>query len=128
MYDGLNDRILVAPDRWPMEVDSLYAYSASNGWSQVCPNCSGTQRNDTALVYDRSMSVPLMINGYDGGTKLAGTWKLEGNRWTMVDTTLPPGRFGAGVAYDEARDVIVLYGGSNGSNLAETWEYLPVFQ
>jgi len=37
----------------------------------------------------------------------------------------PGAREGPGMAYDATDDVVVLFGGFNGANLADTWEYTP---
>lgn len=48
------------------------------------------------------------------------------NSWTLLATSGPDGRANARMAYDSARDRVVLYGGSDGildDRMRETWEW-----
>lgn len=53
---------------------------------------------------------------------LNDTWEFDGQTWRQrTDIGSPPGRYAAQMAYDEARGVMVWFGGSGYTN--DTWEY-----
>jgi len=39
-------------------------------------------------------------------------WRWDGARWSAIDSSGPPIRSLAGVAYDSDRNVVVMFGGS----------------
>ena len=53
----------------------------------------------------------------------ADTWEWNGTVWTQRSITGPPQRYEHSMAYDSARDRIVLFGGANGWFLGDTWEW-----
>jgi hypothetical protein len=103
--------------------DDLWTWDGSS-WTQVCPACTGQIQNSASIVHDQALDRMYMLPGYGRGD---GTWQLTGGQWQIVDPQ-PPNRDSAGLAYDRARDVIVMYGG-NGNNCSgncdETWELVP---
>jgi hypothetical protein len=50
-------------------------------------------------------------------------WAWDGASWTLLDNTGPSRRGNTSVAYDSARNRLVLFGGYNGTNLRDTWEW-----
>src|SRR5262245_13751307 len=96
------------------------------GWSQVCSLCTGRSRRAASLAYDEALGKLLLFTGFDGA-EISGTMVLDGNTFRPADM-LPPARDSVGVAYDRARETIVIYGGDGatcGGNCAETWELVP---
>jgi hypothetical protein len=71
----------------------------------------------------------LLVQGYDPRTGFANdeTWELDANRETLyVRSISSPLRYGAQMASDSARGVVVLFGGQTwdtGAMTNETWEY-----
>jgi hypothetical protein len=132
-YDPNTGGIDVLTDNGSMAslFDELWSWNGAT-WTKICSGCSGRTRNAASIAFDPSLDLVWMFSGYAGGIQLPGSWQLVSNRWTQVDMYLPPERDSAGVAYDRARDVIVLYGGNGhscnggaGGNCAETWELVP---
>jgi cysteine-rich repeat protein len=78
----------------------------------------------TPLVWDGGREVFLMFGGLDtsNGASLSDTWEHDGHSWReRTPATTPGGRDFHGLAYDEARGVVVMFGGSPGGD--ETWEW-----
>lgn len=74
------------------------------------------------MAYFSSSGLLIM---YGGSVFLTTTYKWDGSNWTQVVTAHNPGiRTRHDMAYDAERDVIVLYGGSDGfSPKYDTWEF-----
>ena len=95
---------------------------------------SGTRPPASAghdLVYDDALQRVLLVNaGLGGATGPAATqptqlWAWDGSEWRMLESAGPPIRSLAGVAYDSARDVLVMHGGSYTIQVpyGDTWEW-----
>ena len=82
------------------------------------------------LVYDsfRKKTVLLGSSVHVGNdiSPVTRTWEWDGNNWTAVNSAPPP-RIDSAMAYDSARSVTVLFGGtsygSSGVLLADTWTW-----
>lgn len=85
-----------------------------------------------ALVYHDSLGAVLLVNAGLGGMndsqhaiEPTRIWAWRNQRWTVIDSSGPPVRNLAGVAYDSGRNRLVIHGGSSalGVTLGETWEW-----
>ncbi len=74
--------------------------------------------SEPKLVFDAERGRMLLFEGSDGST-----WSWDGSAWQQVATAGPGPRFGAALAWDEGRDVVLLFGGSLGSLLGDTWAW-----
>jgi len=55
----------------------------------------------------------VLFGGMDEGNQgFADTWIWDGNDWSQVQDVDPSARVNPGLAYDSARDRVVLFGGS----------------
>jgi hypothetical protein len=71
-------------------------------------------------VFDSHRRRVVMFGGERSGA-LDETWEFDGADWRQINTLhSPPARYGHGLAYDDHRQVAVLYGGYS---LNDTWEY-----
>jgi hypothetical protein len=83
------------------------------------------------LVYDDLLQRVLLVNaGLGAATGPPSTtptqiWAWNGSEWRVIDSSGPPIRSLAGVAYDDARDVLVMHGGSYTVQVTygDTWEW-----
>jgi hypothetical protein len=85
-----------------------------------------------ALVFDEARRKVLMLNAGLGSMddsrevgKPTRIWEWDGSVWRLIDSSGPPIRNLAGVAYDTRRNVIVVHGGTASAtlNYGETWEW-----
>ncbi len=102
-------------------------------WTQRSPAAAPSAR-DTTMAYDSARGVTVLYGGYDGALK-GDTWEWDGTSWTLRTPTDPEGdgdplpTQAPSLAYDSARGVTVLFGGSivpPGSGKVysgETWEW-----
>ena len=74
------------------------------------------------MAFDSRREVTVMFGAGNGDRK---TWEFDGERWASRTTPNSPSARGEhGMAYDEDRGVVVLFGGRDSSgDLEDTWEY-----
>lgn len=87
-------------------------------------------RDGTAMVYDAARGKVILFGGQYFDTKheyLADTWAWDGTGWTQVASAGPSARSDHGMAYDSARQRVVLFGGTyydtQNNYLGDTWEW-----
>lgn len=85
-------------------------------------------RNSHAMAYDAARRQTVLFGGY--GTRiLGGTWTWDGSGdWRLAQDEgrldAPSPRYSHAMAYDSVREVVVLFGGTNGTTRnGETWEW-----
>jgi len=86
------------------------------------------QRVVQGMAFDSDRCVTVVFGGVDGsGTYMNDTWEWDGTTWTQkgIGCTPPqPGtRDSAGMTYDTAQHVVVLFGGYAPGLLNDTWEW-----
>jgi hypothetical protein len=83
-------------------------------------------RTDFGMVNDSARKCMVLFGGMKSAqiaTLLPNqTWEWDDKRWTERQDIGPSSRGDPGMAYDSARNRVVLFGGSSGST--ETWEYM----
>ena len=97
-------------------------------WKQASPTNVPTARAAAAMVYDPVHGNVVMFGGFNAGSnRMNDTWLWDGTNWTNVTpatitaTNNPSARSNAGIAFDAALGEVVLFGGTNGTGLADTW-------
>ena len=98
-----------------------------SSWQQRTPVTSPSARRMTAMAFDATRNVAVLYGGYTSVTvpNLADTWEWNGTNWALRTSAVsPPARRSHAMAYDAARQRVVLFGGvgANGA-LADTWEW-----
>jgi uncharacterized repeat protein (TIGR02543 family) len=99
-------------------------------WTQQAPAVSPSNRASASMVYDPVHQRVLLFGGvYDPpGTEdfhpVADTWTWDGINWTQQNpATSPSARSSYAMAYDAARQEVVLYGGENKGSFFDTWTW-----
>jgi hypothetical protein len=120
LFGGVNGpdfRDTVPNETWEWDGTS-WTRMATSGPSQRC---------GAVMVYDAKMGVTLLFGGFDANAVVLGDmWTWDGTEWTQLVPAggLPPPRRNAGWAYDDVRDVAVLFGGQDDPvALSDTWEW-----
>jgi uncharacterized repeat protein (TIGR01451 family) len=107
-------------------------YSQTWGWDglnwQRLPVADPPARAGHAMAYDSVRSRTILYGGLSTTepSMLSDTWVWDGAVWTQEFPTLsPPGRWLHGLAYDAARQEVILFGGSDLSNTlyGDTWTW-----
>jgi hypothetical protein len=96
-------------------------------WSQMALGVSPPARFYGVMAYDAARQQTVLFGGNPDffAAPLADTWVWDGSEWTKkTPATSPPARFSSVMAYDAARQQIVLFGGeTNNQVLADTWTW-----
>jgi len=110
-------------------------FPPQSDWWVIAPQHSPGPRYLSAIAYDTTRQRAILFGGvqqwadtdtiYDNTTYDNTTWEWDGYDWQEIKTEIsPPGRVEAGMAYDEIRNVIFLFGGKNSSGvLGDFWEF-----
>jgi hypothetical protein len=98
-------------------------------WTALTPSPRPGPRRRPAMAYDEARGECVLFGGGSGalpGTFLSDTWTWNGTVWTQRSPAQSPSpRFGAALAYDRARQVVVLFGGfvPSATDIADVWEW-----
>jgi len=100
-----------------------------SSWELVTPDDpehdgNPSPRVNHALAYDAARGVTVLFGGSNGGTANNETWEWDGVSWarkTPAGPFVPQPRDSHAMVFDEARGVVVLFGGSSGD--AQTWSW-----
>jgi len=105
-----------------------------SGWVKKTPADPEGDGNPSArfmhaMAYDSSRGKVVLFGGSTGGSYNDETWGWDGTSWVKkipADPEAdgnPSARNGHAMVYNIAREKVVLFGGSTGSIVGETWEW-----
>ena len=133
-YDSARKRtVVVAGRNGNTDLNDTWEYDGNN-WSLVSTTGLGA-RHGACCAYDAGRHVTVLFGGGNGGSTptFPETYLWDGKEWSFVPRTGdggPPGRRSCALAYDGARDALLLYGGtlSESSSLvrvvaSDTWTF-----
>lgn len=126
-YDLFNNQTLMFGGNSTNEFWSL----SNNTWTQLTPAVLPSPRRRGNFGVDTFSGEVMLYGGQDGvgTTALDDTWLWDGFTWqSLAPTTSPGGLMWHGMAFDAARNVMVVFGGRRNifnpnEYLNETWEY-----
>ena len=97
-------------------------------WTQLTDG-GPSPRADHTLAFDSSRQRVVLFGGAGasetGAVLLNDTWEWDGQEWTQQADTGPTNRRLHTMAFDSARNRVVLFGGANAADaaLGDTWEW-----
>lgn len=117
----------------PDRLDDTWEWDGST-WTHVSPEAldeSPLPRNGHAMAYDAARGVVVLFGGHEtsyGYYDDTWEWDCSAKTWLEVTppdpATSPHARNGHDMVYDAFRGVVVLFGGSDGTNAyCDTWEW-----
>jgi hypothetical protein len=121
-YDPTSRRVVVAGGISPggATLNDVWAWDGSR-WS--ASGSIGMPRSHARMAFHRGLGALVMV----GGSQSIGLDMLigRGAMWTPLSTGAEPsGRYLTDIAYDDRRNVLVLFGGAGPAGLlADTWEF-----
>lgn len=106
-----------------IELNGTWEWDGSIWQQRIAPSPHG--RYAHTLIYDSTRHVSILYGGeffgpLDVPVSLSDTWEWDGNSWSEMGDQRPSARAGHAAAFDSARGVTVLFGGTG---FPETWEY-----
>ena len=99
------------------------------GWLHVPTDLAPFARWDARMIYHSGLHRTLMFGGQSANGGLASTplndlWSWDGDRWTLLAGSPPPGFTAFGMVYDAARSVVIVVGANQATDTnVETWEW-----
>lgn len=95
-------------------------------WTAINPNSAAwpAARYAAGLVYDVATGSLVLFGGTTGTSLLSDTWTFSHEKWSELSPSFsPPGRAGAGLAYDYSGSLVLLFSGnrSNASSWDDVW-------
>ena len=131
LFGGHNEALYQANGYWGDNETWTYDYN-SNTWTEMSPSTAPSLRCLADMVYDEESDIIILFGGARYGDegyldKLGDTWAYDVNTdtWANMSPTISPSsRYAYCMTYDSQEDLIILFGGVNGTdNLDETWVY-----
>lgn len=105
-------------------LSDLWEFDGTN-WTRR--STSGPARQGHGVAFDESRGVLVLFGGDgptdSGMTTWGQTWEWDGAQWTLRSSAGPSARRAHAMAYDAARQVVVLFGGWSAGELGNTWEW-----
>lgn len=97
-------------------------------WTQAFPATTPGLRVGHSMAFDTRddpLAGMVLFGGSHGSGALGDTWVHDGATWNLRAVTGPPARTFFAMAFDSARNRVVLFGGidDNGNYLGDTWEW-----
>jgi hypothetical protein len=83
-------------------------------------------RGEFGLAYDSRRGMTVLVGGAQNlgfDNVFRETWEWDGQGWTLVSTGGPTQRCDNAVSYDSTREVVVSFGGYDGTFLRDTWAW-----
>jgi hypothetical protein len=131
VFDQASSELILFGGADGVPLNDTWAWNGKN-WTKLNPAVTPVSRYAASAAYDGSSQQVILFGGEGGDINqgplqaLADTWAWNGSNWIDErQTSGPPARWMASTCYDEARHVVVLYGGpadsKTGVPLDDTW-------
>lgn len=107
----------VMTDTWTYEL-------TTNTWTEKNPVTTPPGRTDGAMAFDPVHGMVMLFGGLNGSPGYGDTWSFSvpGDSWLNVTPARSPSpRFGHDMVYDEATQVLVVFGGMDTACRGDTW-------
>ncbi len=131
VYDpSTGDVVLFGGFNGSTELNDTWLYNGTS-WTEQTFSTSPAVREVATMAYDAGLSSIVLFGGNSAGLYFNDTWIYNGTTWTQAISpgcttacpSSPPGRQNATMSYDGATGQLVVFGGSDGSFLNDTWVY-----
>ena len=83
-------------------------------------------RGEYGMAYDSRRGMTVLVGGANNlafTSVFRETWEWNGQSWTLVSTGGPTRRCDNAMNYDSTREVVVTFGGYDGTFLRDTWTW-----
>ncbi|HEY2825797.1 MAG TPA: kelch repeat-containing protein, partial [Gemmatimonadales bacterium] len=104
-----------------------WEWDRAAGWRVIATTGNPPGRAAHTMVYDPIRHVVVAFGGASGDGVIGDTWTYDGATatWTKINSaTSPKARVGASAAFDQGRQAVILFGGSDSSGVMnDTWKF-----
>lgn len=125
-YDGTDhDLVLYGGTQGTSDLTDAWTFTAS-GWSENCAKCPLPARDGGSIAYSSTDGFVVVFGGYNRSTSTyrSDLWEeLGGTVGALTLGTTPGARAYAPMVDDPMDGVLLLYGGTDGTPLADTWTF-----
>jgi len=128
VYDTQGERVLLfggnAYTFTTITSDETWAYDGS-AWTELTPALSPPARKLHAMAYDKDRDEVVLFGGVDQSDSdyFNDTWVYDGETWEQrTPPASPPADWGMSMAYDSARDEVVMFGGIFAGDRTWVWD------
>lgn len=129
-YDPRRQRVVLFGGLWNNALDDTWEWDGTT-WRQLSPVLRPGPRHGSLMIYDDVRQRSVLTGGFTDGqwqTTGADVWEWDGTAWTQIAApSHPRWRNRAALAYDGARNAVVLFGGGltvePNSDFDDTWEW-----
>jgi len=126
LFGGSNRPNLQVPTT---RFSDTWEWNATNStWTQL--NVVGPSARDfAAMAFDSTRRVGVLFGGLSvivGNASDTWEWNADARTWTQISIPGPSPRHNTSLVFDSARNVCVLFGGSTGLSVSDTWQYSGV--
>jgi hypothetical protein len=133
-YDAARRRVVLFGGMGiKVELNDTWEWDGS-AWTRCTPSVSPPVRYQHAMAYDSARGRIVLFGGFGNywspmSSLLDDTWEWDGREWTRcAPRAFPQARAGHAMAYDAARQCVVLVGGGGVlGGLDDTWEWSGPF-
>ena len=126
IYDPMRKKTLLFGDGIEEISNETWEWDGVD-WTKLAPPQSPPLRTQPSLVVDRARGRILMLGGDTPSVALGDFWAWDGTTWSPLPNPSFPPRDHPSLAYDEARDRLVLHGdltlSAVSADPADTWEW-----
>jgi hypothetical protein len=121
LFGGLDANFMESGETWEWD-------GARAGWANVATATSvgPAARLSHRMIFDSSRKRTLLFGGENNsGATFGDLWQWDGHAWREIPTTgaHPQPRARPALAYDAARQTVVLFGGFSATAIGDTWEW-----
>jgi hypothetical protein len=125
LLGGANDRSVLA-GVWSWDGKAWRRLGREGPLPRTFPATAADPNRKTVYVFGGHRA--LFGSGQPRDTVLSDFWRWDGARWSALDGTGPGPRAEASMAFDHARNRVILFGGYRGTGaqrvrLGDTWEW-----
>jgi hypothetical protein len=123
-YDAARSQVVVFSGIDAGANDTWLWNGSTSTWTQAHPAASPPAGWNT-MAWDSLRQQAIVVLESESGSPTQ-TWSWDGSTWTQKMLAVnPPPRFAAGMAFDAARQQMILFGGvGSGAVLGDTWALL----
>ena len=128
-YDEARGRVVLfgGSGQGGARFDDVWEWNGSSWSGPLTPALRPSARRGHALTYDAARERIILFGGNDGVfvTEHDDLWAWNGTTWSgpFTPSPRPTPRNNHALAYDRARERVVLFGGSGGGLQSDVWEW-----